>query len=223
MEESLEATRNFEVLVTPCIITKRFDKCIKVKLGEVKMPDEVIAVITGTFSRAGLLSLMTDLDSVDNPLNLPPPEEIKKNALYHWGVVMKDGEHYQQYNEDGEMGFSSIHIPDVEELWLMPRRNPDDLPWFGITRSLGFVQRENSSAGIETLDVPFPTEPIWFQYYRNTSLHFGIAAGQATVLPPRVVHVIGWRVGETVCEIGVEEDGNWQVWKMEPKDDPRWA
>jgi hypothetical protein len=222
MEET-EETRSFEVLVTPCIVTKKFDKCIRVKLGEVKMPDDTIACIMGAFSKDGLQSLMTDLDTVENPLELPTPEEVKTNALYHWGVVMKDGEHYQQYHEDGsETPFSTIHIPDVEEVWIVPRRTPDELPWFGITRTLGFVTRANGSAGIETMDLPFTTEPIWFQYYRNTTIHFGIAAGQKTVLPPRVVQVLGWRVGETLCELGIEEDGNYQIWRQEPVNDPRW-
>lgn len=223
MGETITEGQTFDILVTPCLITKKFDKCIRVKLGQVIMPDETVAVIMGAFSRDGLLSLLTDLDSVENPLELPAPEEIRENALYHWGVVMKDGEHYQQYNTDGtETPFASIHIPDVQEFWIVPRHNPDALPWYGMIREMGFVSRLNGQAGIETMDLPFTDEAFWFQYTRDVTIHFGIAAGQKEVLPPRVVQVLGWRVGETICEIGIEEDGNWQVWRMEPVDDPRW-
>lgn len=223
MEQTSGEGRNFQVLVTPCIVTKRFDKCIRVKLGHVEMPDGKVAVITGAFSKDGLLSLITDMDTVENPLELPSPEEITENALYHWGVVMKDGEHHQQYQEDGsEFPFRDIHIPDVQEFWIIPRRTPDELPWYGLIREIGFVRRPNGKLGMETMDVPFTDEAFWFQYERNITVHFGIAAGHAEVLPPRTVQVLGWRVGETVCEIGIEEDGNWQVWRQEPVDDPRW-
>jgi hypothetical protein len=222
LEQNYE-DRYHEVLVTPCIVTKKFDKCVRVKLGQVLMPDGETAIITGTFSRDGLLSLMTDLDAVENPLELPTPDEIRANALYHWGVIMKDGEHYQQYQEDGsETPFSAIHIPEVQEFWIIPRRDPEELPWYGLIRGIGFVRRANGNEGMVTMDLPLHEDEFWFQYTRNITVHFGIAAGQKEVLPPRTVQVLGWRVGETICEIGIEEDGNWQVWRMEPVDDPRW-
>src|SRR5690242_7126285 len=98
---AVNTDRNFKVQVRPCIVTKQFDRCIVVHLGQFAIEDEngetKTAEVEAAFSRDGLHSLLTDLESVPDPLGLPDRQKILKSTPYQWAVVTRDGEHYQQF------------------------------------------------------------------------------------------------------------------------------
>ena len=232
MEEpiSINTDRNFQVQVVPCIVTKRFDRCIVVKLGTVVLPPDEqypegrAVEVTGAFSREGLECLRRDLESVPDPIGLPTQAAMNRDTPYQWAVVMEDGEHYQQYPTDGgEMPFSEIHLPDVTQFWIMPRESANALPWYGLIRGKGWFVRD--TAGVtRSLDLPHPgEEPFWYQYYRNISKTFALGPCGSDSLPAHIIQVLGWRIDETFFELGVEYDGSWQVWKRQPLDDPRFS
>jgi len=225
--------RSFRVLLTPCIITKQFDRCIMVNLGTIEVVDsdgsKRTMNIEGAFSRDGLNSLMTDLESVADPVGLPRPEEVKNFSPYMWAAVLTSGEHLQQFPVNGEeTPFGSLHLPDVAQFWLIPKTNPNDLPWYGLIAGQGFVRRENLTAPIQKLPLPCPDQPFEWHYYRNNTLHFMAASGRSEQLPPHVKQVIGWRIGPLgepgtlVFEIAVEPDGTFQVFKREPLQHDYW-
>ena len=219
------SNRAFEVVITPCIVTRQFDRCIRVALGKVRVDDEKEAVIVGAFSRDGLKQLMNDLESMPDPIGLPTPDEIKGSAQYMWAVVLSNGTSRQQYLSDQtETPFADLHLPEVEEFWLIPRFEPNALPWYGLIQGVGFVRRQGIDGELEPLSLPHPGHEPWaWQYYRNVTLHFGVCAGQTEVLPPHIVQVMGWRIGEVIFEIGVEEDGNYQVYRIVPKEHARFV
>jgi hypothetical protein len=235
MTETPETDRAFRVLLTPCIVTKTFDRCIMVSLGNIDVIDsdgsKKEICIQGAFSRDGLNSLLLDLETVPDPVGLPKQEEIKEHSPYQWAVVLENGEHLQQYPADGdELPFASVHLPDVAQFWIIPRGDPNRLPWYGLIRGQGFVRRENLNAPQEFLSLPHPGDvPFEWHYYRNNTLHFMACAGQTDRLPPHVKQVIGWRVGPLgepntlVLEIAIEPDGTWQLFSRKPLDDPRWS
>jgi len=230
---TINADRNFEVKVAPCLITKQFDRCIVVKLGTVVLPadelnEERVVEVMGSFSREGLDTLRRDLESVPDPIGLPTQEAVNRDTPYQWAVVMEDGEHYQQYPvEGGETPFSSIHLPDVDQFWIMPRENPNALPWYGLMRGKGWFERGTDGV-TRPMNLPHPgDEPFEWHYYRHNVITFAMGGGECETLPPHVVQCLGWRLPRTnqvdvVFEIGVEFEGSWQVWKREPLDDPRW-
>lgn len=223
---AVNTERNFKVQVRPCLITKEFDRCIVVNFGSiaVEQPDGTMkyAQVEGAFSRDGLQSLLADLEAVPDPLGLPTADEIRAAEVYQWAVVMEDGEHYQQWPPgEREKPFSEIHLPEVSQFWIIPRFDPDSLPWYGLIRGKGFVVRNGPEGGDASLDLPHPGEtPFWFQYYRKVVQTMNLALGQSYRLPAHTVQVLGWRVGETIFEIGIESDGNWQVWKRQPLENP---
>lgn len=226
---AVNTDRNFQVAVVPCVVTKQFDRCIIVKLGTVILPPDEqnpegrAVEVTGAFSRAGLESLRQDLESVPDPLGLPTQVEVHAATPYQWAVVMEDGEHYQQYPADGgEKPFREIHLPEVTQFWIIPRESPNALPWYGLIRGEGWKVRGTDGV-THALDLPHPEEPFWYQYYTNTALTFALGPVGNDSLPPHIVQVLGWRIDETIFEIGIEFDGSWQVWKREPMDDPRWS
>jgi hypothetical protein len=231
MSETLAVNtdRNFSVQAVPCLITKKFDRCIQVKLGTIAMPpDEAfpegrVVEVVAAFSRAGLESLQRDLESVADPVGLPSQEEVRESSPYQWAVVCEDGEHYQQYPPgEAEKPFGDIHLPEVVQFWIIPRFDPNSLPWFGLKRGVGWVIRENGQD--RSLDLPHPGyEAFWWQYYRSNTITFGLGMGQCDALPAHVVQCMGWKIGETVFEIGIENDGSYQVWTRKPLDDPRFA
>lgn len=217
--------RPFEVVVTPCIVTRQFDRCIRVALGKVKVDDDKEAIIVGAFSRDGLKQLLDDLEMMPDPIGLPTPDEIKASTQYMWAVVLSNGTSRQQYlPNQTETAFSDLHLPEVEEFWIIPRFEPDALPWYGLMAGVGFVRKQGFNGFLEPLSLPHPGHEPWaWQYYRNITHHFGMCAGQTEILPPHIVQVLGWRIGDTIFEIGIEEDGNFQVFRMLPKDDSRFA
>lgn len=226
---TLNMERNFEVIVCPCLITKRFDRCIQVKLGTVIVSldnedDEAKAIeVFGAFSREGLDILKRDLEAVPDPIELPSQAQVNADTAYQWAVVMEDGEHYQQYPIDGgEMPFSKIVLPEVMQFWIMPRESANALPWYGLVRGKGWFIREQDGTS-HLLELPYPqNEAFEWHYYRHNYLTFQMGAGsECETLPPHIIQCLGWRIGETVFEIGVEFDGNYQVWKRHPLDDPR--
>ena len=217
--------RQFEVVITPCIVTRQFDRCIRVQLGKVQVDDDREAVIVGAFSRDGLAQLLSDLESVPDPIGIPTPAEVREKTAYMWACVLVDGTSRQQYRADGsETPFADIHLPEVKEFWILPHFDPDALPWYGLIDGVGFVRRSGFDGEIEPLPLPAPDgESFEWHYYRNVTLHFGACQGQTDLLPPHIVQVLGWKIGETIFEIGVEEDGNYQVYRMIAPDDPRFA
>src|SRR4051812_36219232 len=107
--------RSFRVLLTPCIVTRTFDRCILVNLGTVEVVDSDgtrrTMNVEGAFSRDGLASLQADLESVPDPVGLPRAEEVKHHSPYMWAVVMKNGEHLQQFPVNGEeTPFALVHL-----------------------------------------------------------------------------------------------------------------
>jgi hypothetical protein len=226
--------RSFRVILAPCVITKAFDRCILVRLGQVDVFDsdgsKKTVNIEGAFSQDGLLSLMTDLQSVPDPVGLPKQEEVKTHSPYMWAAVMNNGEHVQQFPTRGEeVPFAGLPLGDVAQFWIVPKDDPDSLPWYGLIRGTGFVRRENLNAPLETLALPKPgDEPFDWHYYRNNTLHFMACAGNTDQLPPHVKQVIGWRIGPLgdpdtlVFEIAIEPDGTYQVFHRAPLDHARW-
>lgn len=226
--------REFRVLLTPCVVTKQFDRCIMVQLGTLDIVDsdgsKKTVVIEGAFSRAGLQCLKDDLESVPDPVGLPKREDVKNHSPYMWAVVMNNGEHFQQFPLVGdETKFGDLHLPDVAQFWLVPKNDPNSLPWYGLMRGQGFVRRATMDADLEVLPLPHPGDvPFHWHYYRNNTLHFMTCAGSTDQLPPHVKQVLGWRLGAEgepgtlVFEIAVEPDGTFQVFKREPLDAPRW-
>lgn len=217
--------RQFEVVITPCIVTRQFDRCIRVQLGKVQVDDNREAVIVGAFSRDGLRQLLTDLESVSDPIGIPTPNEVREKTAYMWACVLSNDTSRQQYQANGsETPLADIHLPEVKEFWVIPRFHPDALPWYGLIDGVGFVRRSGFDGEIEPLPLPAPDgEPFEWHYYRNVTLHFGACQGQTDLLPPHVVQVLGWKIGEAIFEIGVEEDGNFQVYRMLPAEDLRFA
>lgn len=220
--------RAFHVRLMPCIITKQFDKCICMKLSEVQPIDEAgepfgrPLEVWGQFSAAGLRSMLQDLEEATDPVGLPTPDEIRNRNPYGWGVVFADGREAWQYNEDGsENPFATIHLPDVRELWVLPRPGHMDLPRYGLVAEMGFF-RIDPHHGLERLDLPYPDWPYHWHYYRRNWITFSSFGGQSEYLPERVIQVLGWRIedeGEDVLlEIGIEADGTWHIFKKEPWD-----
>lgn len=220
--------RQFRVLLTPCIVTKKFDRCIMVSLGQIEIIDsdgsKKIANVEGAFSRDGLQSLMADLESVPDPVGLPKREEVKTHSPYMWAAVMNDGDHIQQFATSGEeTPFATVHLPDVAQFWVIPKDDPDSLPWYGLIRGQGFVRRENLQSAYEPLPLPHPgNTPFEWHYFRNNTIHFIACAGTNERLPPHVKQVIGWRIDERLFEIAIEPDGTFQVFNRVPLDSAEW-
>lgn len=222
--------RHFQTGFFCCSVTRQMDKCIRIKLGDLPLPDGKVAEVHANLSEEGLKSLMTDLQSAPPPLNVPSAEEVRAGAAYQWGVILEDGTHLQQYPATGgETPFSAIHLPDVKEFWIIPREKPDALPWFGLLKDTGFVIGHHKEGqptewkpltrfGLNGVEEPLPfpkDEPFWYQYYRQNTLTFGMySAGQDSAI--HLAQVLGWRVGEdTIFELAIEDDGSWAVWKDE--------
>lgn len=223
--------QHYRVVAAPCLITKQLDRCIQVKLGTIVVPADPdkegaeprIVEVYGKFSREGLERLQRDLASVPDPIGIPSQQQVNNQTPYQWAVVMEDGEHYQQYPvEGGELPFGAIHLPNVCQFWIIPRVSADALPWYGLVRGEGWKIRETDGT-TRSLDLTHPgEEPFEWHYLRNISLTFALQGEQADSLPPHIVQILGWRVENTIFEIGIEYDGSWQIWRRQPDNDPRW-
>jgi hypothetical protein len=220
----LQSERHFQTGLFCCTVTKQMDKCVRVKLGELPLPDGKLVEIHGNFSETGLQALMQDLQSAPEALTLPTPAQTREGSSYQWGVRYRDGQHLQQYPaEGGETPFSAVHLPNVSEFWIIPHFDPDGLPWYGLIEGHGFVVAKRYQLnepqpltrfgvnGVEEL-LPFPTDPYEIQYYRKVTLTFGqYSAGKDS--DTHIVQVLGWRLGEEIFTICIEDSGDWQVWE----------
>ena len=219
--------QGYSIRLVPCVITKRFDKCICVKLGEIEPQDEqgkpigkMIEVI-GQFSAAGLSSLFERLQEAPPPIALPTSEEVRHDNPYQWAVQYEDGRYVTQYREDGsETPFREVALGQVIEFWVVPRPG-HDLPRYGLMKTLGFVRIDRE--GFQTLDFPWPDVPFHWEYYRRVTMTFGSFGGQPDQLPAHVRQCFGWWLTdgdgtEIRLELAIEADGSWTVHKKEPLD-----
>lgn len=200
-----------------CVVNRTWDKCIRVKLGDIYNSDGETGSVYGQFSESGLRSLLSDLESAPYPVNLPSPDQIRNNTPYQWAVVYESGEHYQQFPADGsEWHAGMIDWSQVRETWIVPQGAPGILPWFGLVKGVGFLRRETGKED-ELLDIPMIDGDFQINYYRRNVITFTSALGNTDVLPVHLTQVIGWQVGDpenpTIVELGIEEDGSYQLWK----------
>lgn len=207
--------RFFKVAFLKCTVTGEFDKCISVRLGQIQRDDGQVAEVYGNFSERALLSMLTDLHGAPDPVLVPSHETVQEQTPYQWATVSNDGEAMQQFPKDGlEYPFRDLKLEEVDELWLVPKVEGSDLPWYAITRATGFVQMIGETC--VNLPLPVPDEPFTIHYFRRVSVTTVTCNGEQDSLPPHVVQVIGWQTGDRVFEIGVEPDGSYTVWKDEP-------
>lgn len=219
MPTVIEDPRNFQIGFMRCAVSKTWDKCIRVKLGEIYNADGEPGAVYGQFSESGLRSLLADLESAEHPVNLPSPDQIRNNTPYQWAVMYENGEHYQQFPADGsEWHAGMIDWSQVREAWIVPQLAPDLLPWFGLVKGVGFLRREAGKAD-ELLDVPMIAGDYQINYYRKNTITFTSALGNTDVLPTHVVQILGWQVGDpenpSIAEIGIEDDGSWQLFRYQ--------
>lgn len=215
--------RNYEIRIVPCCITGEFTKCIVTKIGFIEDRETgEQAEVHGQFSEQGLLSLLTDLREAPLPIQLPTSEEIRQANPYGWGVTLTDGRQLGQWSPDGrETPFRTVHLPDVTQFWLLPKPGFESLPRYIFCREKGF-HRYVGGTWVD-LELPYPENvPFEWHYYRRNSITCSSYVGQTDQLPPHCVQVMGWRIDQQIFEIGVEENGDWAIFKKEPKDDPEW-
>lgn len=209
--------RGFEVGLMTCIVTRQLDNCIRVKLGEVQNELGQTAEIFGQFSEAALTALLTDLQTAPFSDTGVTPEQVRGGTEYSWIAYYEDGSSASQYPADGgpETPLSLVEFPRVQSFWVRPRFN-QELPWYGLGKERGFQRLDPVAVTSTVLDVPFPKGQEWqWNYYRKNWLQFGPNAQ-----PPRTVQVIGWQIGDVICEIAVESSSEWQVWQKTPLGDP---
>jgi hypothetical protein len=211
-------SRNFQIGFMRCVVNKTWDKCVRVKLGEIYNEKGEPGAVYGQFSATGLRSLLTDLEGAAHPVNLPAVNEIRNNTPYQWAVICQNGEHYQQFPADGsEWHAGMVDWSQVQEAWIVPQGSPDSLPWYGLIKGVGFVRREAGKED-ELLDIPTVEGDFQWNYERKVTITFSSALGNTDVLPTHVVQCLGWQTGDpenpTIVEIGVEDDGSWQIFTL---------
>lgn len=219
MPTAADDSHNFQTGFMRCVINKTWDKCIRVKLGEVYNADGEAGAVYGQFSESGLRSLLADLDSAPQPVNLPTPDQIRNNTPYQWAVVYENGEHYQQFPADGSEWHSGmIDWSQVREAWIIPQGAPDLLPWFGLVKNVGFLRREAGKED-DLLDIPMIDGDFQWNCERRVTITFTSALGNTDVLPAHVIQRLGWQVGDpenpTIVELGIEDDGSFQLYRYQ--------
>jgi len=148
-----------------------------------------------------------------------------------WYVSYRDGRTLQQFPPSGgelHMGDADIcNAGEIEEFWIVPRTQVGKVPAFGFVRNRGFFKREHPFAEPEPLDFPYPVGlPFHWHYHRRIYKILGVSSLGQSELPVRVVQCLGWRLDtetvgrEVTFEIGIDNDGSFQIWKKTPLDDP---
>jgi hypothetical protein len=224
-------THNFKVLIAPCLITGRFDKCILAKLTDVDFTDEhgekQTAEIFGQFSETGLGMLQEALRSAPLPIPLETPDQVRQKANYHWYCIYQDGTVIRQFEagvEEKHIGHVDLH--KVVQFWVLPRDPKSELPWFCLNRGRGLCRVSSQVGELEQLDLPFPNVPFHIEYQRRVTKTFTCGAPGFLDVPVQIQHELGWRVDtlhgddhETTLIIAIEDtDGSWQISCKEPLD-----
>lgn len=226
--------RNYEVLLGGCIVTKKFDKVIRVQLGTILNPvDGTVCPVIGSFSEQGLESLLADLRSAPMPFSPPTQAEMNANTAYMWWVLYHDASVDQQFPPTGgeqNWGVVQGRSGEIAQLWVVPVSRVGELPGYAFLGREGFGKCAFPGADIEHLDLPAPPVdlPFHWHYYRRVNKMFALGGdGNTSQYPTRVRQILGWRCERTdqsdlICEIAIEDDGLWDIFRKLPVDDPYW-
>lgn len=214
-------TRTYQVGPGECCVTSRQTECVHAKVADIPehrdgVPTGRIAQIWACLSLAGIDRLLKHLRETDVPIDLAPLQTARSETPYAWTVVHHDGDIQHQFPLDApEQTFRAVRVEAISLLQVGPRNSNGELPIYRL-HEWGFERLAHRCAN-ERLPVPVPSEPFQFRYYRRvTVVVFGqFGAGQAQ--KPRIVQVLGWRIerpqGALICELGVEEDGSWRIYR----------
>lgn len=243
-EQELARIREFEITMTHCSITGAIDKCVSIPLATGRVPvtnergQTIVDPVTGDtkyaefdvighFSERGLQIIQHKLQEASHPVfALKSPDEVRAENPYGWLAIYHTGQRIYQYPETGgETSFATIHIPDLQSFWIIPR-NEHQLPAYGLIKDMGFVRAATNGGDLESLDIPWPGPGIdfWVQYYRRVYRRGTVGGGVTQEEPAYIKQILGWRIEQNgksvILEISVEEDGSWQPHTKEPLDHP---
>lgn len=216
-----EPTRTYHVGPGECCVTSQQTDCIHAKVADIPelkegQPTGRIAQIWACLSLAGIDRLLERLRSAEAPLNLAPVVLARGETPYGWTVVHRDGNIQHQFPfGEAEQPFRVVRLAEVEMLLVEPRDLGGSLPTYRLHR-LGFeILRPLQES--EMLPLPVPGEPFQFRYYRRVTVVVFGQHGTGEAQKPHIVQVVGWRIerpeGALICELGVEEDGSWTIYR----------
>lgn len=226
--------RNYEVILGGCVVTRKFDKVIRVQLGRIYNPlDGTVCPVIGSFSEQGLESLLQDLRTAPMPFSPPTQAEMNADTSYMWWVRYLDGDTDQQFplnNVERNWGVVQCRTGDLEQLWIVPIAKVGELPGYAFLGRGGFAKCEFPGAPLEMLPILPPPAgmPFHWHYYRKVKMLFLLGQdGRTGADKARIRQIIGWRVeredeDDLICEIAIEDDGRYEVWRQYPSDDPYW-
>lgn len=212
----------FAVMTERCCITGQVMVCIQALIAVLPeqrngVPTGREALIHATFSREGIDRLLGILSqSQELPLDLPGVQEQLLGTPYGWSVMTRDTRLMSQYPiSGGETLWRDVPRDQIELLIIEPRDWNGPLPWYRLS-AVGF-ERSVTGEEPELLPIPMPGEPFEYRYYRQVTITFACEAGTGQPLTPRLVQVIGWRIWrpshDLICELGVEENGIWSIYR----------
>lgn len=212
-------SRSYYVGQGECCVTSMLGECIHVKVDDVLEqrdgePTGRVAQVWGVFSLAGIARLLEHLQAApDNQLNLQALVDHKRATPYGWVVIHRDGNVRRQFPQGGEeTPFREVRLEHAASMEVWPRDGAVGLPIYSLD-SGGFSETRGTAGPVNKLPLPVPAAPFQFRYYRRVTVTFAVEHGTGQPLPPRIVQVIGWRLGGLVCELGVEEDGSWTIYR----------
>lgn len=199
------------------------------------------ALINACLSQEGVDLLLEHLKQEAAPLNFVPVVEAKSETPYMWEAEYYDGPSDTQFDwyaidpncqrvDDGfvqalslactvdpatERTFAVVRLGDLWRLRVRPKQALSKLPWYYLCVDDGFAQVVQNR--VTRLPLPVPDKPFAFVYYRRCTVTFFCEQGAGQPMAPRIVQVLGWRVGDPdnglVCELGVEEDGSHAIYR----------
>lgn len=210
-----------EIGMGECCVTWNQATCIRALVAILpelinREPTGREVLIYACLSLEGIDHLLKCLEQEVVLLDLGVLAENTKQTPYMWTVTHGDVEIVSQYTEgQAERTFNDVRLPEVDMLLVEPRDLLSGLPAYRLDDES--FKMFVSGKPAETLPLPVPDEPFAFVYYRRVTCTVLCSGGTGASMPPRIVQVLGWRIerpaGDLICELGVEEDGSWTIYR----------
>jgi len=216
--------RTYRVSPGECCVTGEAADCIYARVGNVseyreEQPTGRVAQIDATLSLAGIDRLLEQLRAAPLPVNLTPFTTAREETPYGWAVIHSDHRVVSQFplQDDGSEGeeipFREVRLDQVQVLTIHPRHPMSALPSYRLDQTGFSCYSALFASFIEMLPLPVPRMLFQFRYFRRVTVQVFGQRGAGEALPPHIVQVIGWRLKDLVCELGVEEDGSWAIYR----------
>lgn len=172
------------------------------------------AVIHASLSLEGIDHLLACLSQEPVLLDLATLAEMTKQTPYGWVAIHRNGEIVCQFSYgQPDRSFGDVRLPEVDAFLIEPRDLGGKLPIYRLDE-MGFWRVAGRNG---VLPLPIPDEPFAFRYYRRVTCTMLLGGGTGKPSAPHIVQVLGWRIerpaGDLICELGVEEDGAWTIYR----------